>query len=229
VVIEVVGAAEQVVRELDQRCGGTRLHQEVEPPPLRLEPGLDEQLGGGGHEEPERELLGVGETDLLSVFDDRRHGDAGRLGNPFVAVHRSRLKQHPHHLDEESRAWEHRGMLRGSPVALRSVAPVFSTTDVAAWLEHYRELGFTVDAFDEEYGFASSGPVELHVSRNPGHDPRSTAGCAYLDVADADAVWQQWSAVPGGRTVEPVDTDYGTREGAHVDPDGNLLRFGSRR
>jgi hypothetical protein len=24
-----------------------------------------------------------------------------------------------------------------------------------------------------------------------------------------------------------VDTDYGIREGGHVDPDGNLLRFGS--
>jgi hypothetical protein len=26
---------------------------------------------------------------------------------------------------------------------------------------------------------------------------------------------------------EPVDTDYGLREFAHVDPDGNLLRVGS--
>ena len=114
-------------------------------------------------------------------------------------------------------------------MALRAVAPVFSTTDVAAWSDHYRGLGFEVHAHDEEYGFASLGPVALHVSRNPEHDPRSTAGCAYLDVADADAVWRQWSAAPGGRNVEPVDTDYGTREGAHIDPDGNLLRFGSRR
>lgn len=117
----------------------------------------------------------------------------------------------------------------GDAVVLRSVAPVFSTTDVAAWLEHYRGLGFEVSAHDEEYGFASLGPVELHVARNPQHDPRTTAGCAYLEVADPDAVWRRWSAVPGGRDVEPVDTDYGTREGAHVDPDGNLLRFGSRR
>lgn len=27
----------------------------------------------------------------------------------------------------------------------------------------------------------------------------------------------------------PVETEYGLREGAHVDLDGNLLRFGSRR
>jgi len=29
------------------------------------------------------------------------------------------------------------------------------------------------------------------------------------------------------RLVPPVDTDYGPVEGAYVDPDGNLLRFGS--
>ncbi len=112
-------------------------------------------------------------------------------------------------------------------VAFRSVAPVFSTTDVARWLEHYRGLGFAVEAHDEEYGFASLGPVELHVSRNPNHHPHTTTGCAYLDVDNADVVWQQWSTAPGGKDIEPVDTDYGTREGAHIDPDGNLLRYGS--
>lgn len=114
-------------------------------------------------------------------------------------------------------------------VALRSVAPVFSTTDVARWLEHYRALGFQVEAHDEDYGFASLGPVELHVSRNPDHDPRTTAGCAYLEVDDADAVWRRWSTAPSGKNVEPVDTDYSTREGAHIDPDGNLLRYGVHR
>lgn len=111
---------------------------------------------------------------------------------------------------------------------LRSVTPVFSTTDVSRWLEHYRGLGFEVAAHDDDYGFAALGPVTVHVSRNPGHDPRTTAGCAYLDVEDADAVWRQWSTASGGSNVEPVDTDYGIREGAHIDPDNNLLRYGSR-
>ena len=31
----------------------------------------------------------------------------------------------------------------------------------------------------------------------------------------------------GPTTTMPVDTDHGMREGSHVDPDGNLLRFGS--
>lgn len=118
------------------------------------------------------------------------------------------------------------GRLAGM-LALRSVAPVFSTTDVARWLEHYRALGFTVRAHDEAYGFAWTDDVEIHVSVDPDHDPARTAGCAYLHVADADAVFSAWSAVPGGREVAPVDTDYGLREGAHLDPDNNLLRYGA--
>lgn len=42
-------------------------------------------------------------------------------------------------------------------------------------------------------------------------------------------MWQAWSAVTGGRDVAPVDTEYGLSEGAHLDPDGNLLKYGSRR
>jgi hypothetical protein len=118
-------------------------------------------------------------------------------------------------------------MTRDGSAGLTSVAPVFSTADVAAWLDHYHGLGFAVEAHDEEYGFAVLGQIHLHVSRNPHHDPLTTAGCAYLYVEDADAVWRRWSTVSGGRNVEPVDTDYGIREGAHVDPDGNLLRYGS--
>lgn len=119
-------------------------------------------------------------------------------------------------------------LTNGERLVLRSVAPVFPTTDVARWLEHYRALGFETEAHDADYGFAAFGPVELHVSRNPDHDPRSTAGCAYLEVGNGDDVYRWWSAVPGGRDVEPVNTDYGMREGGHIDPDGNLLRYGAR-
>lgn len=98
--------------------------------------------------------------------------------------------------------------------ALTSIAPVISTTNVGEWLEHYRALGFAVDAFDEGYGFACRGSVELHVSFDPQHDPAKTAGCA--DVA-VDALAAEWHSAPGGRNVPPVDTDYGTREGAHID------------
>lgn len=115
------------------------------------------------------------------------------------------------------------------PPTLSSIAPVFSTPSVAPWLAHYKALGFVVDAFDAGYGFASRDGIEIHVSRDHAHDPKKTAGCAYLAVDDADVLADEWVLVAGGRTIAPVDSDYGTREGAHIDPDGNLIRFGSRR
>ncbi|WP_146111856.1 hypothetical protein [Arthrobacter sp. MYb227] len=112
--------------------------------------------------------------------------------------------------------------------ALLAVAPVFSTTNVMRWLEHYRRLGFSVKPHDDNYGYASLDSVEIHVSHNPDHNPLTSAGCSFLNVADADAVYARWSLVSGGNNVKPIDTDYGMREGGHIDPDGNLLRYGSR-
>jgi hypothetical protein len=110
---------------------------------------------------------------------------------------------------------------------LNSIAPVFSTANLTRWLEHYQALGFETHRYGDEYGFASRDAIKLHVSVNPDHDPASTAGCAYVYVDDADALHALWSVVPGGHGPAPVDTDYGLREGGHLDPDGNLLRFGS--
>ncbi|KAK4188860.1 hypothetical protein QBC35DRAFT_494986 [Podospora australis] len=113
-----------------------------------------------------------------------------------------------------------------------SVAPVFGTSNLTRWLEHYQALGFQVRRYNSDrdiYGYASRDGIQFHVSVSPDHDPATTAGCAYLYVNDADALHALWSAVPhSGRSVAPKDTDYGLREGAHIDPDGNLLRYGSR-
>ncbi|SDF15478.1 hypothetical protein SAMN05660485_02706 [Blastococcus fimeti] len=105
------------------------------------------------------------------------------------------------------------------------VSPIFPVTDLLRALAHYAALGCTVSAHDEGYGFAALGGVELHLVVTEGHDPLRTAAAAYLHVPDADALAARWAGVE--RTSAPVDTDYGLREGAHVDPDGNLLRFGS--
>lgn len=109
---------------------------------------------------------------------------------------------------------------------VHSIAPVFSTSNLTRWIKHYRALGFTVSRYGDEYGFASLDSVEIHVSVNPDH-AAATAGCAYLRVADADAVHAQWAQVEGGHGPAPVDTAYGLREGGHIDPDGNLIRYGS--
>ena len=54
-------------------------------------------------------------------------------------------------------------------------------------------------------------------------DRRSTA---YLFVEDADALAETWLAA-GGDVRLPQDTEWGQHEGVLVDPDGNVIRFGS--
>jgi len=61
----------------------------------------------------------------------------------------------------------------------------------------------------------------------PDHDPLRTAAAVFLHVPDADAVAAHLAAAGVGRSGPPVDTDHGIREGWHIDPDGNLLRYGS--
>ena len=104
-------------------------------------------------------------------------------------------------------------------------SPIFPVADLRRALAHYAALGCTVSTHDDGYGFAARAGVELHLVVVADDDPRRGPAAAYLHVPDADALAAEWADVPG--TGEPVDTDYGLREGRHVDPDGNLLRFGS--
>jgi hypothetical protein len=89
-------------------------------------------------------------------------------------------------------------------------------------MEHYASLGFQVQQYDDGYGFASWNGLELHLQVFPDHTGPGVV--VFLHVADADAVAGAWSAVPG--TTAPKEQPWGVREGAHVDLDGNLLRFG---
>ena len=114
-------------------------------------------------------------------------------------------------------------------IHLASVAPVLPVRDIEAALRHYRQLGFAVRAYGgAAYGYAQRDGVQLHLAQVEGLDPTTSMTSVYLYVDDADELAAAWGGPDlAGRLVEPVDTDYGLREGAHVDPDGNLLRFGS--
>ena len=113
------------------------------------------------------------------------------------------------------------------PATLEAAACVLPVIDVDRSIAHYRALGFEVARLADEYAVAQRGEIALHLSLMPELDPLKGAGCVYLYVDDADALAREWSEAGVGRTVAPVDTDYGLREGAHVDPDNNLLRFGA--
>jgi NAD(P)-dependent dehydrogenase (short-subunit alcohol dehydrogenase family) len=134
---------------------------------------------------------------------------------------------------EGHKAWRY----EHAPSQTRHVAteavPIFVTSDVSAALGRYRALGFECSAFGDEadqppYGFMKYGSAHFHIARVDGNNPHTSNVAAYLYVADAAATHAKWSAAGVmGRFVEPVDTEYGLSEGAYVDLDGNLIRYGS--
>jgi predicted enzyme related to lactoylglutathione lyase len=104
-------------------------------------------------------------------------------------------------------------------------APIFPVRDLDVALDHYERLGFAVRKYPGGgYGFATRNGVELHLGVVPEADHH--AGSAYLFVDDADTLAAQWRAA-GAQVHDPQDTDWGRHEGAVVDPDGNVIRFGS--
>lgn len=114
----------------------------------------------------------------------------------------------------------------------REIAPIFPTRDLGASVERYARLGFATSTFDDDgvaiYGFLERNGVHVHLTPFDELDPARTTSAAYLYVDDADALSAEWRAAGVEGHFHPVHaTDYGLREGAYVDPDGNLIRFGS--
>ena len=108
---------------------------------------------------------------------------------------------------------------------LRRVAPIFAVRDLDAALVHYERLGFSTRRYaGGGYGFATRDDVEIHLGMVPADDVRISA--AYIWVDDADELARTWRDA-GVEVHGPQDTAWGQYEGAHVDPDGNVIRFGS--
>jgi catechol 2,3-dioxygenase-like lactoylglutathione lyase family enzyme len=111
-------------------------------------------------------------------------------------------------------------------------SPILPVRNLEASLAHYAALGFRTSAYEggDGYGFAHRDAVELHlaVDDHPEHDHAHHGASTYLYVRDADALYEEWSRPGiGGLTRPPQPTPYKLREGSHLDPDGNLIRFGS--
>lgn len=117
---------------------------------------------------------------------------------------------------------------------LFSVAPGIPTTDMARTVEHYQHLGFTFSApgaaappAEASFAIGERDGVSLHFALKPDHDPSRTATWVYISVEDADELSAEFDASGAGQGRTPRDTDYKMRELAHIDPDGNMLLFGS--
>jgi hypothetical protein len=115
--------------------------------------------------------------------------------------------------------------------------PILPARHLGATLAFFERLGFENAGAPHskwDYLIIRRGTVQLHFYGDPDVDPLTTAASCYAYTDDADALYAEWDAIgvptdpaTGSRLQPPVDTDYGLREFALVDPSGNLVRVGS--
>jgi Ser/Thr protein kinase RdoA (MazF antagonist) len=113
---------------------------------------------------------------------------------------------------------------------LTGVSPIFPVGDMQRALAHYQALGFVTHAYEGagDYGYADRDGISLHLAGRHHEEPGGEGSEAYLFVDDADALYAEWTRPGiGGITRHVRDTPYELREGAHIDLDGNVIRFGS--
>jgi catechol 2,3-dioxygenase-like lactoylglutathione lyase family enzyme len=108
---------------------------------------------------------------------------------------------------------------------VRRAVPILAVRDVDAAVAFYAGLGFDVRPYTGGgYAVAFRDEAELHLGQ--ARDGAEGTVSAYVHVDDADAVAAEWRAA-GAEVHGPEDTDWGRHVGGLVDPDGNVLRFGS--
>ena len=115
--------------------------------------------------------------------------------------------------------------------------PIMPSKDLDVTLAFYERLGFEnagTAPSEWNYLIIRRGGVQLHFYGEPDVDPLTTSSSCYVFTEDADVLYDEWNSigiptdrVTGSRLKAPVDTDYGMREFALVDPSGNLIRVGS--
>jgi catechol 2,3-dioxygenase-like lactoylglutathione lyase family enzyme len=110
------------------------------------------------------------------------------------------------------------------------VFPILPSRDVEETIGFYQRLGFSVvSRFGgrRTYLVLQRGGVILHFFHFPSVDPPSNINGCYLEIADADALYDEWHALGLERLAPPHDRDWRMREFTLVDPSGNLIRIGS--
>ena len=117
---------------------------------------------------------------------------------------------------------------------MSGVAPILPSRDLEATSAFYERLGFSRSGlWPAQYLIVRRWDIGLHFHWEELDPWSSIAGC-YLYVDDAEALHAEFTGLdlPGEGIPRlhgaPEVTDYGLREFAVVDPDGNLLRIGSQ-
>jgi hypothetical protein len=140
------------------------------------------------------------------------------------------LRSHPNvhicHWCLDSLDRQREGQLRARGWVVSGYEPIFRVRDVVLATEHYATMGFDIDFHDATYAFAHRDrDLTIHLTLPEGDEVPGT-GVLYIHCDDARQLAAEWRRA-GLEVVGPEDFDYGKREGSHLDPDGNLIRFGS--
>lgn len=109
------------------------------------------------------------------------------------------------------------------------VIPTLPVRSVDESVAYYERLGFELIATypgEQTYAVVRRDDAELHFYEFPVDPKENLAGC-YLRIEDAVALYDEWVAAGIGILKPIEETDYGLREFAVSDPNGNLLRIGS--
>jgi catechol 2,3-dioxygenase-like lactoylglutathione lyase family enzyme len=105
--------------------------------------------------------------------------------------------------------------------------PTFKVANVTRSVAWFERAGFEVSLHDDTYAFARrSRDLTIHLAQ-AAEDELPGYGVLYVHCHDADRAAEEWRQA-GIEVDGPRDEDHGKREGSITDPDGNVIRFGSR-
>jgi uncharacterized glyoxalase superfamily protein PhnB len=120
--------------------------------------------------------------------------------------------------------------MSAATVSLRAAAAVFPVSDVGTSLAHYRDaLGFEVEfTYGEPLAYAGveRGGAAIHLQAGGDTQRRPGQAAIYVFVTGVDALYEELRSRGARILVEPKTYDYGMRDFAIIDPDGNQLTFG---
>ena len=160
----------------------------------------------------------------ISVTTARRTRPAATSTTPTSTLPTStstRAGELAHELDPEF--WWAADQARASQVfSLDDPEPIFTVTFPGP--RTTTQNGIRSHHPDETYAFAHRDrDLTIHLTL----EGQAAPGKVYIHCEDAAQLAEEWRKA-GIDVAGPVGEDYGKREGSHVDPDGNLIRFGSQ-
>lgn len=112
---------------------------------------------------------------------------------------------------------------RDAPALIRFLVDVLGFREVVVYGSG--EPGGTVD--HAELAWPEGGGVMLGSAKAESSASRAGSFGCYVVTADPDAVYARARAAGAEIAREPVDTDYGSRDVAVRDPEGNTWNFGT--